>query len=125
MRTSAALIATGVACAAVVAAPAPAAAAAASSYCSPTGDYCHAAVNRGGVVRIMFDTLAFRGRVRVCVTDPSGDRSCKRLRLRSRNGGFGFTVRWSRHFPNGGPGRYRVRFHGGGAQLGPADTFRR
>lgn len=123
MRTSAAVIATGIAWAAVAAAPAPAVAA--SPYCSPTGDLCHQAVNRGGVVRIMFDTLAFRGRVRVCVTDPSGDRACNRFRLRSRNGGFGFTVRWSRHFPNGGRGRYRVRFYRGGAQLGPADTFRR
>ena len=125
MRTPAALTLGAVASAALAAAPAPAAAAAASSYCSPTGDFCHQAVNRAGVVRIMFDTLAFRGRVRVCVTTPAGERSCKRFRLRSRNGGFGFTVRWSRHFPNGGRGRYRVRFHRGGTQLGPADTFRR
>ena len=103
----------------------PARAEAGTSYCSPTGDYCHGVRTGGGVVRIMFDTLAFRGRVEVCVTDPSRERVCKRFRLRERDGMYGFTVRWSRHFPNAGPGRYRVRFRRGGVPLGPADTFRR
>lgn len=101
-------------------------ASASSSYCSPTGDYCHSAVKRDGVVRIMLHTFSFRGRVRVCVTDPDRERSCKRFRLRARRDGiFGFRVRWSRHFPNGGRGTYRVRFRYGGSQLGPADRFRR
>ena len=108
------------------AAVAPASAGAASSYGSPTGDYCHSAQKRGGVVRLALETFSFRGRVRVCVTAPGGETSCKRFRLREREAGtYGFRVRWSRHFPDEGAGTYRVAFRYGGSRVGPRDTFRR
>ena len=104
-------------------APAPAEA---TSYCSPTGDYCHSAGKRDGVVRLTLDTFAFRGRVRVCVRGPEDRTTCRRFRLRlSKHGLYGFDVRWSAHFPDQGAGTYRVRFRYAGSSLGPADTFRR
>ena len=109
-----------------LAAAVPPAAEAASSYCSPTGDYCHSATERDGAVRLAFTTFSFRGRLRVCVTGPAGEKSCKRFRLRERaSGTFSFSVRWSRHFPDQGAGTYRVAFRRGGTRLGPRDTFRR
>jgi hypothetical protein len=108
-----------------VLAVAPATAQAASSYCSPTGDYCHGAVKRNGVLRLQLDTFSFRGRVTACVERPSGRESCKRFLLRPRkNGILGFSARWSAHFPHGGNGVYRVRFRLGEATLGPRVTFR-
>ena len=113
----------GAALVAAALAPAPAAA---SSYCSPTGDYCHSAGERDGVVRITLDTFSFRGRVRVCVTGPEDRTTCRRFRLRAgKHGVYGFSVRWSTHFPDQGAGTYRVRFRYAGTSLGPADTFRR
>jgi hypothetical protein len=91
----------------------------ASSYCSPTGDFCQAAVKKQGVWRIRMLTFSFRGRIRVCVTSPDSSRSCRRFLLRSEGQAlFGFDVRWSRHFPNDGPGRYSVRFSQSGYKLG-------
>ena len=121
LRRSIATLAPVLAAAAVAPAPAEA-----TGYCSPTGDYCHSAGKRDGVVRLTLDTFAFRGRVRVCVTAPDDRRTCRRFRLRRRaNGVHGFSVRWSAHFPDRGPGRYRVRFRYAGTSLGPADSFRR
>ncbi len=107
----------------VLAIPAPAGA---TTYCSPTGDYCHGAVNRGGVVRIMLETFSFRRRVQVCVTGPASTATCRCFRLRRRDAGtYGFNVRWSAHFPNERRGRYTVRFRYDGATLGPRAIFRR
>ncbi len=125
MRTrsiAATLLTAGVA---TVAAAAPAAA---TSYCSPeTGDYCYSALKQRGVVRIGLDTFSFTGRVRTCVTQPGGARTCKRFTLRTKRSGIhGFRTRWSRHFPNGGKGTYKVTFAPAGmGRLGPGVTFRR
>ncbi len=102
-----------------------ASASAASTYCSPSGDYCYAAKKRGGVVRIMLDTFSFRGRVKVCVQTPVGDVDCRRFKLRSRGDGlYGFSIRWSRHFPTAGRGRYNVDFYWAGIRIGSGVTFR-
>ena len=102
-----------------------ASASAASAYCSPSGDYCYAAKKRSGVVRLSLDTFSFRGRVRVCVETPDSDVDCRRFRLRSRGDGlYGFSVRWSRHFPTAGRGRYDVDFYKFGSRLGSGVSFR-
>lgn len=104
----------------------PSAAVAASGYCSPSGDYCHSAKKRAGVIRLSLGTFSFRGRAGVCVTGPEDRRTCRSFRLRQRTGGvYGFDIRWSAHFPDQGRGTYRVRFRYSGATLGPRDTFRR
>jgi hypothetical protein len=103
------------------------AAQAATSYCSPqTGDFCIGAAKRGGVRYISMTSFAHRGRVRVCINKGTR-RDCRRFalrRLRDASGLYEFKVRWSRHFPNRGPGRYRVRFSQAGDQIGPALSFR-
>lgn len=98
----------------------------AGAYCSPTGDFCVAARNDDGVVRLRMDTFAHRGKVRACVTPPRGERTCKRFTLRPRRAGiFTVAVRWSRYFPNEGRGTYRVRFGQGATPIGRTVTFRR
>jgi hypothetical protein len=104
---------------------APSAADARSAFCSPTGDFCFGARRVDGRVTLQLDTFSFRGSVRACVRPPggSGD-TCRAFRLRPRdNGLFGFRARWSAHFPNAGPGTYRVRFSYQGTTLGTPVTF--
>jgi hypothetical protein len=97
-----------------------------SVYCSPTGDYCYSAADERGVVRIRLSTFSFQEPVEVCVSHRKG-RECRSFTPRkSKHGLFTFAVRWSRHFPNHGPGNYRVRFRLPGASaFGDPLTFRR
>jgi hypothetical protein len=101
-------------------------AAAAGSYCSPTGDYCYSARDEHGVVRIRLVTFSFQEPVQVCVSHRKG-RSCHSFTPRvTKHHIYGFTVRWSRYFPNHGPGTYRVRFRLPGATaFGSPLTFER
>jgi hypothetical protein len=71
-------------------------------------------------------TLAARyfGRYRLCVTAPTGERDCRRFRIRRGSGGlFGSSVLWAKHFPGRGPGTYHARWRSGGAALGPRVSF--
>lgn len=114
------------AAAALVAAAAPQASAA-RTYCSPTGDLCYGALAKKAPVKLRI-TLAARyfTRYRLCVTGPRGPRECRRFGVRERgNGLWEGTVRWARHFPNRGDGRYRVRWFAQRRALGPAIAFRR
>ncbi len=103
------------------------AAEAATSYCSPeSGDFCIGAAKRNGVRYISMTSFAHRGLVRVCITK-GASRDCRRFRLRrlpDAAGLYEFRVRWSRHFPNHGPGRYLVRFGQAGFRIGPTLDFR-
>ena len=100
---------------------------AARGYCSPSGDYCYAVKKREDVWPITFGTFSFRGRVKTCVTGPAEIEVCRRFRLRldRERSIYRFAVRWSRHFPNEGAGRYRVRFFWQGSRLGPGVSFAR
>ena len=95
-----------------------------SSYCSPTGDYCTSTTRVGGAVLLRLSTFAFSGTVRICVTDPKAKRACRPFTLAKRGAMWQVTVRWHRHFPNGGKGLYRVRFFTQSTQLGPVLDFR-
>ncbi len=104
----------------------PSAAGARSSYCSPTGDYCTSVHRTGGDVLLRIATFSFRGTYRLCVRAPDGSATCKRFRLlRGRAGIYSSSKGWSRHFPNRGPGVYRVRWQKFGKDLGPRLSFRR
>jgi hypothetical protein len=61
------------------------------------------------------------------VREPShGPRVPQLHAAQGKHGLFTFAVRWSRHFPNHGPGNYRVRFRLPGASaFGDPLTFRR
>jgi hypothetical protein len=96
-----------------------------SGYCSPTGDYCTSAARQGGAVFLQLRTFSFRGKVRICVTNPASRRVCHSFALRPKRGGvYEAKVRWYRHYPNAGPGRYRVAFFTGRTRLGPVLDFR-
>ena len=110
----------------LVAVPSAASAAPRSSYCSPTGDYCTSVKKEGGAPYLRLGTFSFTGRYRLCVTPPTGGRTCKRFRLREEEAGiYGSRVRWGAHFPDEGPGLYRVAWRKFGNRLGPRLGFRR
>ncbi len=102
--------------------PAPAA----TAYCSPTGDLCYDTLAGPPVLLRITTQAKYFARYRLCVTTPGGDRSCKRFRMRRTGSGlYASNVRWARHFPNRGRGRYKVRWFGLGNPLGPPVTFTR
>ena len=105
----------------------PAPAAARSSFCTQ-GDTCIAVSKRDGVIRLAIGTSPLAGpHYRLCVTAPDKSRKCKRLRLVAGGDGTiaGSSVRWSRHFPRKGPGKYFARWAlGDGSQFLPALDFR-
>ncbi len=104
----------------------PAPAAARSSFCSPTGDFCIRIASQDGSPLMSIGTFAHRGRYSLCVTAPDGSRACRRFLLTPEvHDLFGSHVRWSRHYPDRGPGTYRVRWRQAGTNLGPRLSFRR
>ena len=96
------------------------------SYCSPTGDYCTSVKKQGGERFLRIGTFSFTGRYRLCVTPPEGGRTCRGFTLKAEEAGiYGSRVRWGAHFPDGGPGLYRVAWRKFGNRLGPRLGFRR
>ncbi len=103
----------------------PPAASARSSYCSRSGDLCYGVMRPSGAVVLRIDTFArYFARYRLCVTDPSGRRSCRSFPIRRRGRLYGSSVRWSRNFPQRGPGVYRAAWFAFRSRLGPVLTFR-
>ena len=95
-------------------APAAASAGVEDSYCSPSGDYCESVLKEKGVRYLHFATFSLRGEMKVCVTPPHGERTCRMRRLREfRTGFFRVRTRWAKSFPRAGKGRYRVQFSQG------------
>ena len=104
----------------------PAAAQARSSYCSPSGDYCTGVLKKNGQVLLRISTFSFSGKYRLCVRAPSGRATCKSFTLtKTKMGIFASTKSWSKHFPSGGKGTYRVRWQKFGSNLGPRLSFSR
>jgi hypothetical protein len=101
------------------------AAAAKVTYCSPTGDYCTSAAKVKGVRYLRITSFAFNGRVKICVRDPKGGRACRSFRLTKSGQAYQLNIRWRRHYPDRGPGTYRVSFLLGTTRLGPVLTFAR
>lgn len=89
------------------------------SHCSESGDVCQS-VRRAGGVRKVKITLAAKyfSRYKLCVKAPDGSRTCKRFRIQKQGEQFGDSVRWRKHFPNGGKGAYSVTWKNGGARVG-------
>ena len=118
-----AIVAAALAAAMLIAAPA-SAGHRPTGYFSPNGDFFTKIVRDNGI-RLEIGSLAFRGRYQLCVVTPDGDRSCKRFRLSDADadGVYADSVRWQRHFPDGGPGRYRVIWRKGGSRLGEVLGF--
>jgi hypothetical protein len=105
----------------------PAPAAARSRFCTQ-GDTCIAVSRRDGVIRLAIGTSPLAGpRYRLCVTAPDRSRACRRFRLLPNDDDTiaGSSVRWSRHFPRKGPGKYFARWAlGDGSHFLPALDFR-
>jgi hypothetical protein len=115
------LVLVGAALIAALAVAAPAAAKV--SYCSPSGDFCTSVAKLNGVRYLRISTFSFTGRVKICVRDPSAARVCHSFRLQKAGSLYQVRIIWKRHYPNRGPGAYRVTFFWGTTRLGPALTF--
>ncbi|HYN35949.1 MAG TPA: hypothetical protein VEV82_03140, partial [Actinomycetota bacterium] len=59
-------------------------------------------------------SIAFKyfNRYKLCVTAPDNSRDCDTFNIHKQGSSFGDSVRWSRHFPNGGSGPYSVKWKG-------------
>jgi hypothetical protein len=95
-----------------------------TSYCSPTGDFCTSVARLKGLRYLRISTFSFRGLVKICVRDPSAARTCHSFRLRKTGPLYQVKVLWKQHYPNRGPGVYRVGFYLGQTRLGPVLGFR-
>jgi hypothetical protein len=96
-----------------------------SRFCAQSGDYCtHTLKSKRGVVYLQLRSISFNGRYTLCVTPPGGETDCRFFTLRRSGARFVSQVRWSTNFPDGGVGRYKVRWRLGPDQLGPALGFR-
>jgi hypothetical protein len=111
-----------VACLAALATAAPASAK--ETYCSPTGDYCTSVAKVKGVRYLRISTFSFRGRVKICVKDPTATRACHSFKLRKARSLYQAKVLWKSNYHNAGPGTYTITFFWTGTKLGPALSFR-
>jgi hypothetical protein len=98
-----------------------------SRYCSRSGDFCTQTLkSRRGQIYLQLRSISFEGRYTLCVTPPGGGAAdCRFFTLRRRGDRFVSQVRWAANFPDGGTGRYSVRWRLGRQTLGPALGFRR
>jgi hypothetical protein len=101
-----------------------------ASYCSPSGDVCFGALDRGGSVRLEITTAAkYFGRYTLCVRLPGGG-AARALRcgsfpvFRGRGGTWTSSIRLARQFPDVGPGVFRATWKAGRRPLGPTLRFR-
>ena len=109
----------------VVALAASAPAQARRTYCAQSGDYCLGMFKRGGQVFLGFDTFAFRGSIRLCVTSPNGKRKCVVFKLKRDPHNkhlYRSHIKWSDHYSHGQKGLYRAVWHYGKARF-PEITF--
>jgi hypothetical protein len=97
-----------------------------SRYCSPTGDYCTRTIKSPrGVTYLEITSVSVSGRYTLCVTTPEREKDCRIFSLRRSGDQYVSQVRWAANFPDGGVGRYSVRWLLGEQKLGPALGFRR
>jgi Pentapeptide repeats (8 copies) len=95
-----------------------------SSYCLAAA-LCIGVEPRERDFRLRISDVA-GGPYALCLTAPDDARICRRFRLRrtsERFSLFSSAVRWHRHFPDKGPGVYRVRWWRGGEPFGPPLGF--
>jgi hypothetical protein len=103
----------------------PGPAAAKSSYCSASGDVCYG-LSSGSDPKISLGLAArYFDVARICVSPPSGRRSCGNFAVKKYGSIYGVRIRWSSKFPNKGAGTYKVKFYNGADSLGPAVSFKR
>ena len=96
--------------------------------CSPSGDVCFGAIDRGGAVYLDLTTAAhYFDRYRLCVRPPRGGAAgllrCGSFPVARRGAGWGSSVKYARRYPVVGPGTYRVTWLLDGKPLGPALRF--
>ena len=97
-----------------------------AGYCSQTGDLCFGIFRRDREIVFSIDTFArYFSRYTLCVRGPDGVSRCGSYPIFRRGPIYGSNVRWSRNFPNLGPGVYRVTWKRPSHPLGPTLRFRR
>ena len=96
------------------------------SYCAPSGAYC-TAIREGGEGRIKLKIssvgMRFRG-FRLCVKAASGDRACKRFKMKRKGPLYVRAVGWQRHYPQGWHGVHYARWYAKGRMLGEPLRFK-
>ena len=96
-----------------------------AAYCSPSGDVCYGAFERGGVVRLQITTAArYFTRYTLCVRPPAGARRCGTFPLFRGAAGSGYGSVRLATFGATGPGVYRATWRIGSGPLGPTLRFR-
>jgi hypothetical protein len=94
------------------------------SYCSPSGDYCTAVSKSRGQYYLGIATFSFTGRYRLCARHvDSGQKICKRFRLRRRNGTYRSNRNFGADFNPPPNSRYCVTWHKAGSRLGKPLCF--
>jgi hypothetical protein len=122
---SAFVVLASAAAAVVSAAPRPSTLAA---FCSPSGDVCFGVINRSGAVYLELSTAVhYFDRYRLCLRPPRGG-AAGRLRcgvypVVRRGAAWGSSIKFSRQFPNVGPGTYRATWKLDAQPLGPTLHF--
>ena len=96
-----------------------------ASYCSPSGDVCFGAFERGTVVRLQITTAArYFARYTLCVRPPAGVRRCGSFPLFRGSAGTGYGMVKLSTFGAGAPGVHRATWRIGSGPLGPTLRFR-
>jgi hypothetical protein len=114
----------------LVASPIEAQASRPSTYCSVTGDICQSTTRGAHGVRMLRITLAAKyfDTYSICVAPPQKSPfnvNCKNhFKIRATGATFGSSIRWSRNFPNRGPGIYTVSWRTSGHLVGHVLAFR-
>ena len=94
------------------------------SYCSSTGDYCQQVVKQAsGTIKIRWASFSYPGKYKLCVKGAGTD-SCRRFKSKLEGELYQDSVVWQKKFPDGGPGRYKVKWFYRGGQVGKTLEFR-
>ena len=89
------------------------------NYCSESGDVCQSTRKVDGVRKLRITLAAeYFSRYRLCVKAPDGATTCKGFRIEESGSSYGDSVRWRKHFPDGGSGAYTVTWKSGGSRVG-------
>jgi hypothetical protein len=95
-------------------------------YCSKSGDICQSTQKVDGKRKLRMATIEkYFDRFNLCVTAPDGSRRCEEFKMKKNGAVWSRSVRWSKQFPNKGPGAYTVVWKVDGSRVGKRLGFHR
>ena len=88
-------------------------------FCSESGDVCQSTKKVNGVRKLTISLAAeYFSRYKLCVKAPDDTTTCKKFKIKDTGPGYGSSIRWSKHFPDGGEGAYTVTWKNRGERVG-------